>query len=52
MELMRNDIMRAIVGVIRILGTDDGYEEVVEDFEVVGFSGQDRIYQVDKSMEK
>ena len=45
MELMKNDmiieVMRAIAGMLRNLGTEDGYEEVAEDFEVVGSSGDD-----------
>lgn len=46
MELMKNDmiteVMRAIVGMPRNLGTNDSYEEVVEDFEAVGSSGDDQ----------
>ena len=55
MELMKNDMvvktMRAIVGVPRNVGTKDGYEESLEDFEVFGFSDQDRTNCVERSME-
>ena len=44
--LMKSDMIAEIVsalgGIPRHVGTKDGYEEVVEDFEVVGSSGEDR----------
>ena len=40
MELMRNEIMRAISSVLMNVGTEDGYEEVAEDFETTRFSGR------------
>ena len=42
--LMKSDmiveIMSALGGVPRHVGTNDGFEEVVEDFEIVGSSGE------------
>lgn len=43
---MKNDIvtqiMRSIASVPKNVGIEDGYEEVVEEFKVVGSSGEDR----------
>ena len=62
MELMKNDmvveIIRAIVGVPRNVGMENGYEEAVEDFETIRSSGRanqderprgNRVVQLDRS---
>lgn len=41
MELMKNNIMRAIATVPWHMGIEDGYEEVTEDFEVAISSGKE-----------
>ena len=51
MKLTRNDIMRVIVGVPRNMDTEDGYEEVAEDFEIVGSSGEDRTNHMERYVE-
>ena len=51
MEFINNEIMRTIVGVPQHVGTEDRYEEVAEDFEVVGLSGEDRTNHMERSME-
>ena len=52
---MKSDMIIEIVsvmdGVHQHVSTKDGYEEVVENFEVVGLSGQDRIDQIERSMQ-
>ena len=48
LEMMKNEVMRAIVGVLRNVGTEDGYEEAPEDFEVAGSSGEDKIDHVER----
>ena len=54
MILMKSDmiteIMSALGGIPGYMGTKDSYEEVVEDFEVVGSSGRGRIDQVERTM--
>lgn len=55
MELMKNDtvveIVRAIVGVLRNMGIEDGHEEVAEDFEIAGSSCEDRTDQIERFVE-
>ena len=47
MVLMKSDMIVEIISAIRgvpwHVGTKGGYEEVVEDFEVVGLSGEEKI---------
>ena len=54
MELMKNDIvtkiMRVISGVPRNVGVEDGYEEDVEDFEVVGSNCEDITDHLERPM--
>ena len=53
--LMKSDmiveIVRDLGGVRRHMGSDDGYEEFVEDFEVIGSSGKDRTDHVERPVE-
>ena len=51
MELMRNEVIRAIAGLLRGVGTKDGYEEAGEDFEIIGSSGKDRDDCMEISMD-
>ena len=52
--LMKSDmiveIVSALVGVPRHLGTEDGYEEVAEDFEATRSSGEARTDHMERSM--
>ena len=52
MALLKSDmiveIISAIGGVPRHVGTEDGYEEVFEDFEVVGLSSEDITNRVER----
>ena len=40
------EIVSALGGVPRHVGSEGSYDEVVEDFEVVGYSGKDRTDHV------
>ena len=46
--MMKNNITRAIVVVPKNMGTEDGYEEAFEDFEIVGSSCEDRTNCVER----
>ena len=52
--LMKSDMIAEIVsalgGVPRHVGNEDGYEEVVEDFQVVGSTGDNRANHVERPM--
>ena len=45
---MKNEIMRAIVGVPMNVGIEDGYEEAIEDFEITRSIGEDRTNHVER----
>lgn len=51
MELMKDEIMRSIDCVPWNMGIEDGYEESIEDFKIVGSSSEDRTDRIERHME-
>ena len=50
-ELIKNEIMRSIVVVLRNVSTKDGYEESTEDFKFFRSSGEEKIVRMERLIE-